>query len=90
MLKSSSASYSPRSMARLRTYSIETTIVSPSDVWVIDPVPGEPDATPTEALITLTSCNPRWASTERYIWWGRLVDTTAKSSGERPAALKGA
>jgi sortase A len=73
------------------TYQLdEATIVSPSDVWVIDPVPGEPDATPTEALITLTSCNPRWASTERYIWWGRLVDTTAKSSGERPAALKGA
>ena len=73
------------------TYELdESTIVSPSDVWVIDPVPGESDATPTEALITLTSCNPRWASTERYIWWGHLVDTTAKSSGKRPAALKGA
>lgn len=73
------------------TYELdESKIVSPWDVWVIDPVPGEPDATPTEALISLTSCNPRWASTERYIWWGHLVDTTAKSSGESPAALKGA
>ena len=69
---------------------MKPTIVSPSDVWVIDPVPGELEASPTEALITLTSCNPRWASTERYIWWGHLVDTTAKSSGTRPAALKGA
>jgi sortase A len=71
------------------TYELEeSTIVSPFDVWVIDPVPGEPDATPTKALITLTSCNPRWASTERYIWWGQLVDIMAKSSGQRPAALK--
>lgn len=71
------------------TYELdEWKIVSPFDVWVIDPVPGEPDATPTEALITLTSCNPRWASTERYIWWGQLVDITPKSSGARPAALK--
>lgn len=67
----------------------ESTIVSPGEVWVIEPVPGEPDATPTEALISLTSCNPRWASTERFIWWGHLVGSTAKSSGERPAALKG-
>jgi sortase A len=71
------------------TYTLdEWKIVSPWDVWVIDPVPGEPDATPSEALITLTSCNPRWASTERYIWWGHLVETTSKSSGQRPAELK--
>ena len=71
------------------TYTLDRSkIVSPFDVWVIDPVPGEPDSTPTEAIITLTSCNPRWASTERFIWWGSLVDTTPKSSGERPAALK--
>jgi sortase A len=71
------------------TYELdEWKIVSPADVWVIDPVPGEPGATPTEALITLTSCNPRWASTERYIWWGKLVDTTSKAAGNRPAALK--
>jgi sortase A len=71
------------------TYELDSTkIVSPSDVWVIDPVPGEPDATPTEALITLTTCNPRWASTTRWIWWGHLTDTTAKSTGQRPAALE--
>lgn len=71
------------------TYQLDsTTIVSPSDVWVIDPVPGEPDATPTEALITLTTCNPRWASTTRWIWWGTLVETTPKSSGNPPAALE--
>lgn len=72
------------------TYELDRSqIVSPFDVWVIDPVPGEPDAEPTEAIVTLTSCNPRWASTERFIWWGNLVETIAKSSGERPAAVEG-
>jgi sortase A len=64
-------------------------IVQPEDVWVIDPVPGKPGATPTQALITLTSCHPRWASYQRYIWWGHLVDATPKSEGKPPAMLKG-
>lgn len=71
------------------TYELDASkIVNPDDVWVIDPVPGEPRATPTKALLTLTSCNPRWASTTRYIWWGTLVDVLAKSSGKRPAAVQ--
>lgn len=70
------------------TYKLDDTkIVTPADVWVIDPVPGQPDATPAKALITLTTCNPRWASTTRWIWWGHLVGTTPKS-GPRPAALE--
>ena len=62
-------------------------IVLPQDVWVIDPVPGQPGATPTESLITLTTCNPRWASYERWIWWGQLEDTINKSTGETPSAI---
>lgn len=65
----------------------EDQIVAPKDVWVIDPVPGEPEATPTEALITLTTCNPRWASTERWIWWGHLVEQRARADGP-PAELE--
>jgi sortase A len=60
-------------------------IVQPDETWVIDPVPGEPDATPTEALITLTTCNPRWASYERWIWWGYLVEFRDRSQGPPPA-----
>ena len=30
--------------------------VTDTDTWVIDPVPGKPDAKPTQALITLTTC----------------------------------
>lgn len=62
-------------------------IVQPSDTWVIDPVPGRPKAQPTEALITLTTCNPRWASTQRWIWWGHLIQTRSHAQGP-PADLR--
>jgi sortase A len=61
-------------------------IIAPTDTWVIDPVPGQPDAEPTEALITLTTCNPRWASTERWAWWGYLVEERTRDQGP-PAEL---
>lgn len=48
-------------------------IVEPTDVWVIEPVPGQPGVKPKKRLITLTTCNPRWASYQRWIWWGHLV-----------------
>jgi sortase A len=59
-------------------------IVAPTDVWVIGPVPGRPDAQPTEALITLTTCNPRWASTERLIVFGHLESRRDKADGPPP------
>jgi len=62
-------------------------IVEPSAVWVLDPVPGKPDQSPTRQLITLTTCNPRWASTQRMILFGHLVGTQLTSEG-RPPALK--
>ena len=64
-----------------------TKIVQPSDTWVIEPVPGQPDAVPTQRLITLTTCNPRWASTERLILWGHLESRRSKAAG-RPAELR--
>ncbi|HVQ17679.1 MAG TPA: class E sortase [Actinomycetes bacterium] len=63
-------------------------IVAPTQVDVILPVPGEPHATPTEKLLTLTTCNPRWASYERLIFHARLVEAKPKSDG-RPNALAG-
>ncbi len=62
-------------------------IVTPQDVWVVTPVPGDPGATPTDALITLTTCHPRWASTERWIWWGTLTQRIDKESGQTPEAI---
>jgi sortase A len=62
-------------------------IVTPDAVWVVEPVPGRPDDTPTEALITVTTCNPRWASYERWIWWGVLESHIDKSTGKVPEAV---
>lgn len=72
------------------TYSITSSkIVKPKDVWVLDPVPGDKTATPSEALLTMTTCNPRWASYERLIVFGKMVNKIDKSSGKTPAALNG-
>jgi sortase A len=72
-------------------YTYEVTdeyIVQPTQVGVILPVPNEPDAEPRKALMTLTTCNPRWASYERLILHAELVDELPKGDG-RPKALGG-
>ena len=65
-------------------------IVPPTQVEVIEPVPNKPDAKPRQPLITLTTCNPRWASYERLIVHGVLIDTRPKSDGPPPALSEGA
>jgi sortase A len=74
-----------------RWYTYEVTreyIVPPTQVEVILPVPNEPGAEPRRRLMTLTTCNPRWASYERLIFHAKLVDELPKGAG-RPAALGG-
>ncbi len=69
------------------TYVVDRTrIVTPTSTWVLDPVPGKPAATPSSALLTLTTCNPRWASYERLIVFGHLTGTRARADGP-PASL---
>ena len=46
--------------------------VRDTDTWVIDPVPGKPDTKPTDALITLTTCQDLFRSPDRSIGFGRL------------------
>jgi sortase A len=53
-------------------------VVRPGDVEVIDPVPGEPGAAPTEALLTMTSCHPKYSATERFVVHGRLVEAVPR------------
>ncbi|MGW5240165.1 class E sortase [Monashia sp. NPDC004114] len=48
------------------------TIVDPSHIAAIAPVPERPGARPTVASITLTACHPKYASTWRWIVHGRL------------------
>lgn len=65
----------------------EDQLVRPTDIWVADPVPGAPTGTPpTEPVLTLITCHPRWGSTQRWVWWGDLVDTQPNSEGA-PAEL---
>lgn len=48
-------------------------IVLPTQTEVVAPVPGQPGATPTERLITLTTCEPRYTTpTHRWIVHGKL------------------
>lgn len=50
-------------------------IVEPDAMWVLDPNPGGiVNKTGVEEMITLTTCHPRWGSTERWIWWGVLAE----------------
>ncbi len=54
-------------------------IVRPWQTEVIAPVPDEPAATPTEALLTLTSCHPEYSAEYRYVAHGRLVETVPRA-----------
>lgn len=67
----------------------KTEIVDPHEVSVVDPVPHKPGATPTERLITLTTCNPKWDNYERLIIHGTLARTQPVSQGD-PAEIAGA
>ncbi|WP_163512714.1 class E sortase [Fodinicola acaciae] len=66
-----------------------TEIVNPHEVSVVDPVPHKPGATPTQRLITLTTCNPKWDNYERLIIHGTLARTQPVSQGD-PAEIAGA
>lgn len=63
-----------------------TEIVAPTDLASIAPVPDHPDAVPTKAMLTLTTCNPRYSASQRLIVHGVLVQSMPTSAGT-PAAL---
>lgn len=47
-------------------------ITDPGHYQVIMPVPDQPDATPTQKLLTLTTCHPKFSAAERLIIHGYL------------------
>ena len=57
-------------------------IVDPTDLAIVAPVPDHPWKKPTAQLITLTTCNPWWASTQRMIVVGHLIASQPRSAGE--------
>lgn len=63
-------------------------IVMPTAVEVVAPVPGHPGETPTKAMLTLTTCNPKWDNYERLIVHAELVRSQPRGAGP-PAELGG-
>lgn len=56
-------------------YSLEyDTKVKPSGTWVIDENPKNMPVDNTRKLMTLTTCDPKWNSTHRWVWWGSLSE----------------
>lgn len=56
-------------------------IVLPAQVDVIDAVPGKPGVRPTTAIMTMTSCNPKFSAAQRYIVHARLDHTYTRAQG---------
>lgn len=61
-------------------------IVMPSRGDVLQPVPTQPDAVPTERFLTMTSCNPRFGAEERIIAYS-VMDSWQPASAGPPAAI---
>jgi sortase A len=71
---------------RARQYVYKVTgmkIVQPSDVSVTAPVPQHPKADPTERLLTLTTCNPKYSAAQRLIVFGHMVTSVPRAKGAR-------
>ena len=67
------------------TYSVTgARIVAPTAVEVTWPVPGDRRAVPSEALLTMTTCHPRYSARQRLVVSAELTAEEPKSAG--PAA----
>ncbi len=56
-------------------------IVLPTNVSVIAPTPDRPGVKPTRAMMTMTSCNPKYSARQRYVVHARLADTYPRAQG---------
>jgi LPXTG-site transpeptidase (sortase) family protein len=63
-------------------------IVKPTAVEVVAPVPDQPGVKPTDAMLTLTTCNPKWDNYQRLIIHAKLQRSQPRSAGQ-PAEAKG-
>jgi sortase A len=59
----------------------ESTIVSPEDVEVVAPVPGEAGSSPDGRYITLTTCHPRYSAAQRWVVHGELESWNPVADG---------
>lgn len=64
------------------TYVFESSeIVLPTDTDVILPVPNRPKAKPSERLLTMTTCHPRFGSEKRFIAYSKLESKRTLNEG---------
>jgi sortase A len=63
-------------------------IVDPSDVKVVAPVPDHIGETPSQAMITLTTCHPKFSAHQRMIIHGVLEGKPRPRSAGLPHALR--
>jgi sortase A len=63
-------------------------IVNPTALEVVAPVPGKIGATPTEAMLTITTCDPKWDNYHRLIIHAVLDRSQPRSDG-LPAEIQG-
>ncbi|HEX8079936.1 MAG TPA: class E sortase [Jatrophihabitans sp.] len=64
-------------------------IVHPAAVHVIDPVPNHPRAVATRALLTLTTCHPKYSADQRLVVHAQLSRAVPRTGSLLPAELPG-
>jgi sortase A len=63
-------------------------VVKPSAIGVTYHVPDHPGAAPTQRLLTLTTCNPKYSAKTRLIVRAVLQSSLQKGPGVVPPALR--
>ena len=69
--------------ARDARYTYEVTrkeVVDPGEVDVVDPVPGHPGQRATSALMTMTTCHPKFSAAQRLVVQSVLVSREERRS----------
>lgn len=70
------------------TYTVtDNFIVDPSATSETFPVPNRPGVKPTQAVLTLTTCHPKYSARQRLIVRAVLASTVVKAPGVVPPAL---
>lgn len=59
--------------------------IQESEVWVLENIQQQLGLSVEDRLITLTTCDPRWNSTQRWAWWG--VQTGFYPVDQAPEAI---
>ncbi len=63
-------------------------IVDPSDGNVLLPYPDHPGKAPTEKLMTMTTCHPKFTASHRMIVYAQLQTTVANPDLQMPQSIK--